>query len=87
MSTRVIASIGVVLCAAMTSFSIYLGVIEHIYTPTPKDSPRLSGHVISSPDGRHFICESVQRSDNTTTTNNALVSRLVPCKGSTRASK
>jgi hypothetical protein len=32
MSTRVIAAIGVVLCLAMTSFSIYLGVVEHSYT-------------------------------------------------------
>jgi hypothetical protein len=29
MSIRLIASIGVVLCVAMTTFSIYLGVVEH----------------------------------------------------------
>ena len=33
MSVRAIASVGVMLCAAVTSFSTYLGVIEHAYSP------------------------------------------------------
>jgi hypothetical protein len=33
MSIRVIASVGVMLSVAVTSFSIYLGTIEHSYSP------------------------------------------------------
>ena len=82
MSTRAIASVGVVLCAAMTSFSIYLGVVEHIYTP--KISSHVEGHILSSSNGRHFICEKIQRPDNTTTTNGSVVSKQVPCQSSAR---
>jgi hypothetical protein len=63
MSTRVIASIGVVLCAAMTSFSIYLGVVERVYTPKAKVTPTQA-----APDARHFICEQIQPLHNMTTT-------------------
>ncbi|HEV3211903.1 MAG TPA: hypothetical protein VGZ03_00765 [Acidimicrobiales bacterium] len=70
MSTRWIASVGVVLCAAMTSFSIYLGVVEHVYTPKA-----IGLHADAALDGRHFICEKIQRWDNTTTTSGAVPQR------------
>lgn len=73
MSTRVIASIGVVLCAAMTSFSIYLGVIERVYTPKSKVT-----RTVSAPDARHFICEQIQPLHNMTTTS-AAVTKYFHC--------
>jgi hypothetical protein len=74
MSTRVIASVGVVLCVAMTSFSIYLGVIEHVYTHQTTFT-----HVLASPQGRQLICEKVQPSNNTTTTNGTVIDKNVTC--------
>jgi hypothetical protein len=55
MSTRVIAAIGVVLCLAMTSFSIYLGVVEHSYTRTHVHAQSS----ITSLGGREDICMAV----------------------------
>jgi len=72
MSTRAIASIGVVLCAAMTSFSIYLGVVERVYTPKSKVT-----HT-AAPDARHFICEQIQPLHNMTTTS-AAVTKYFHC--------
>ena len=82
MSTRVIASIGVVLCAAMTSFSIYLGVIEHVYIHRT-----VPAHVLSSPQGRLLFCEEVQHQNNTTTTNGTVVDKFAPCQPFTRATR
>lgn len=33
MSIRAIASVGVALCVAVTTLSIYLGIVEHVYVP------------------------------------------------------
>jgi hypothetical protein len=33
MSIRVIATVGVMLCIAVTTFAIYLGVVERVYVP------------------------------------------------------
>ena len=66
MSIRVIASIGVVLCIAMTSFSIYLGVAEHIYTPLRTESILVGGSL--GPQGRQMVCIQLQQNHNTTTT-------------------
>jgi hypothetical protein len=74
MSTRVIASIGVVLCAAMTSFSIYLGVLERVYTPRSQVTPS-----VLAPNARHLICEQIQPAHNTTTTNATAAAGYVHC--------
>lgn len=63
MSTRVLASIGVALCVLMTSFSIYLGVIEHIYAPTS----RVHSFLLETPIGARKICVEVRTSHGHTT--------------------
>ena len=73
MSTRWIASIGVVLCAAMTSFSIYLGAIEPIHRVKTSHS-----HVASTAPGREDACTTIQLPHNTLTTRGPSVS---PCFG------
>jgi len=72
MSTRVIASVGVILCAAMTSFSIYLGAVEHVYT---QKAP--SASALSSLTTRQLVCERFQRTHNTTTTSGEVVSAIL----------
>lgn len=63
MRIRAIASVGVMLCVAMTSFSIYLGVIEHVYAP-----PELRAQTLVTVNGKQVICLGGQASHNTTTT-------------------
>ena len=63
MSTRLIASVGVILCAAMTSFSIYLGVIERVYTPKAHVT-----HTLGSETQRQLQCQQLQLQHNTPTT-------------------
>lgn len=43
MSIRGIASVGVALCVAMTTFSIYLGIVEHVYPRSSSDSQFVLG--------------------------------------------
>ena len=67
MSTRLLASIGIVLCVAMTTFSIYLGVIENIYGKTSYSHHTLSYLAVGS--GRvEDVCIGVPRPSKTTTT-------------------
>jgi hypothetical protein len=75
MSTRVLASIGVVLCMVMTSFSIYLGVIEHIYTPHARTSI-----VVQTAFGTDRICLPAQSHRNTTTTGPTSRNTPAPCR-------
>lgn len=49
---KAIAGVGVALCAAMTSLSIYLGIAEHVYT-APQ---RLHSVAIPGPHGRNELC-------------------------------
>jgi hypothetical protein len=63
MSIRWIAGIGLVLCVAMTSFSIYLGAIEHVYR---ERAPRVQ--VLSTVPPRDFACNVLQFRPTTTTT-------------------
>jgi hypothetical protein len=63
MSVRAIASVGVVLCAVMTSFAIYLGVIEHVYAPLT-----VRAATLVSQSGRQSICIATQHPRNTSTT-------------------
>jgi hypothetical protein len=78
MSTRWIAGIGLVLCVAMTSFSIYLGAVEHVYRP--KAPPVRS---LTAAPRRDFICQFVQFRHTTTTTTTATSGTLnvnaMPC--------
>jgi hypothetical protein len=60
---RVIASVGIVLCLAMTAFSIYLGIAEHVYQP-----PRTHVVEFATSGGREALCFSIQTHHNTTTT-------------------
>jgi hypothetical protein len=79
MPTRVIASIGVVLCAAMTSFSIYLGVIEHIYAPSRTRAIPIATEGRQLDVGRAVVCLTVQPPHNTTTTSRTLHVHRVSC--------
>jgi hypothetical protein len=73
---RAIASVGVVLCAAMTSLSIYLGIAEHVYSPPQ----RIYTQTYVDPQGkRQEICLTV-RGGNTTTTSPHHDDKAVSCK-------
>lgn len=74
MSTRWIAGIGLVLCVAMTSFSIYLGAVEHVYRPKAP----LRGSISTVPP-RDFTCQVVQFRHTTTTTSGTLIVHAMPC--------
>jgi len=74
MSTRVLASIGVALCMAMTSFSIYLGVIEHIYAPR-----HTYQYVLQTNFGTQEICVPVPTHHSTTRRHAHLRVTPVPC--------
>ena len=63
MSIRVIASVGVMLSVAMTSFSIYLGIIEHSYSPL--HTRELS---LTSLEGRSSLCLQYHVQTNTAST-------------------
>jgi hypothetical protein len=63
MSIRVIASVGVMLSVAMTSFSIYLGIIEHSYSPVQTREISLA-----SLNGRRSVCLQYRVSTSTTST-------------------
>ncbi len=69
MSVRALASVGVILCVAMTSFSIYLGVIEHAYSPATLRTATL----VSQAGRRETICLSTQHQSTATTTPKAKV--------------
>ncbi len=73
MSVRAIASVGVMLCAAVTSFSIYLGVIEHAYSPA-----HIRVVTLVSERGRNSTCVSTQRQRNTSTTD-VTKTKVGPC--------
>jgi hypothetical protein len=64
MSVRGIASVGVFLCAAMMSFAIYLGVVEHVYAPLTVRAATL----VSQSGRRQSICVATQHPRNTSTT-------------------
>jgi hypothetical protein len=69
---RAIAVVGVVLCAATTSFSIYLGIVEHVYSP-----PRTYTDVYANPQGqRQEFCYTLR---DTTTTSPHRDIKPVPC--------
>jgi hypothetical protein len=76
MSTRWIAGIGLVLCAAMTTFSIYLGAVEHVYRPKP---PRV--HALNSVPPRDLSCQVVHFRPTTTTTHGGSLPRSTSCVG------
>jgi hypothetical protein len=61
MSTRWIAGIGLVLCAAMTTFSIYLGAVEHVYRPKPPHETSLNSVPL-----RDLSCQVIQFRPTTT---------------------
>jgi hypothetical protein len=80
MSTRWIASIGVVLCMAMTSFSLYLGTTEHVYRSKALRA-RTAEQVLP-----FDVCNAIQRMRNMTTTTGTALSDAIPCRG-THASR
>jgi hypothetical protein len=67
----------------MTSFSIYLGVIEHIYKPNKPSATRTVSRVVL--DGRQLICLKVQQPHNATTTSDAAATKVVSCRDLGRA--
>jgi hypothetical protein len=74
---RAIASVGVLLCAATTSFSIYLGIVEHVYSP-----PRIHTDIYVGPQGqKEEYCFTL---GNTTTTSPDRDVKRVPCNSSDR---
>jgi hypothetical protein len=74
MSVRAIASVGVFLCVAMTSFSIYLGVVEHAYSP-----PAIRTATLVSMHGRTSICVATQRELDTSTTTDVKRTTVESC--------
>jgi hypothetical protein len=73
---RAIAGVGVVLCVAMTSFSIYLGVVEHVYAAPRQVQTKV---VFSySPEGRQATCFTSSPRGSTTTTTPSRA-KQVPC--------
>jgi hypothetical protein len=74
MSIRVIASVGVMLSIAVTSFSIYLGVIEHSYSPL-----HTREYSLLSPEGRKTICVQYPAATSTTSTVIPGTTKVVPC--------
>lgn len=69
---RAIASVGVVLCLAMTSFSIYLGIAEHAFNRHPAADVAF---VLPTGRGRQVVCLEYE---HTSTTISA--ARKVPCE-------
>jgi hypothetical protein len=74
MSIRWIAGIGLVLCVAMTSFSIYLGAVEHVYRPRAPVERSLP-----AVPPRDFSCQFVQFRHTTTTTSGTVSVNAIPC--------
>lgn len=74
MSTRWIAGIGLVLCAAMTSFSVYLGAVENVYRAK---APR--SHAVAEVSPRAFVCNQIQFRTTTTTTGDGPIVGAIPC--------
>ena len=79
MSIRVIASVGVMLSVAMTSFSIYLGVIEHSYAPV-----QTSRYSIPSLKGRTTQCMQYHVLASTTSTVVPGTAKVVECGGTSK---
>jgi hypothetical protein len=79
MSIRVIASVGVVLSVAMTSFSIYLGVIEHSYSPV--QTRELS---LTSLEGRQPLCLQYHVTPSTTASLIPGSGKIVQCGDTSR---
>ena len=77
MSIRVIASVGVMLSVAMTSFSIYLGIIEHSYSPMQTREVSLT-----SLQGRQTLCFQYRVQPSTTATVIPGSEKLVQCGAS-----
>lgn len=75
---KVIASVGVVLCLAMTSFAIYLGIAEHVYAPHASYAP--AALVFYTPNGRSETCA---RSSKVTTTTSDVTAQVTSCTSST----
>jgi hypothetical protein len=73
MSIRWIASVGVVLCVAITSLSIYLGAVENVYRP------KVHNHTLADVPPRLLVCQMVQLPLNTRTTSGASAFRAIPC--------
>jgi hypothetical protein len=69
---RAIASVGVMLCAAITSYSIYLGIAEHVYTPT-----RFNAAIVPAARGLQIACYKVQVDSSATTVPHA---KSIPCE-------
>jgi hypothetical protein len=59
---RAIAGVGVSMCVAVTTFSIYLGIVEHTYSPRTRDPG------VVTVDGRLNACPWDQVHNNLTTT-------------------
>lgn len=74
MSIRVIASVGVMLSVAMTSFSIYLGVVEHSYSPM-----KTREYSYTSRAGRESVCVQYRVSPSTASTLVAGSQKVVRC--------
>jgi len=75
MSIRAIAAVGVLLCVAMTSLSIYLGVVEHAY------GPRSAHQVLVMESMVHrTICDEQNSARSTTTTSSSPSMRISGCK-------
>jgi hypothetical protein len=74
MSIRVIASVGVMLSLAVTSFSIYLGIIEHSYSPA-----QTREYSLTSLEGRKTICLQYQAATSTTSTVIPGSTKVVQC--------
>ncbi len=61
---RAIAGVGVVLCLAMTSFSIYLGIAEHAFNR----HTAYVDFVLPGATGRQLHCLAFQQGSQTATT-------------------
>ena len=75
MSIRTIAAVGVLLCAAVTSLSIYLGVVEHAYGPRSAHEVLVMQSVV-----HRTICDAVRTPQSTTTTSLAPMAQFSGCK-------
>jgi len=75
MSIRAIAAVGVLLCAAMTSFSIYLGIAEHAYGPRSVREQLETQTIV-----HRLICDAAHTPRSTATTSLAATTLFAGCK-------
>ena len=84
MSIRAIASVGVMLCIAVTSLSIYLGVVEHVYAPREARSfaPGTMHQILISGLGdRAPVCEALRNTSSTSSGSPGGTTVVTSCKG------